>query len=94
MFKSRTTDYALLLLLAFIWSTSFLLIKIGLEELAPFTLTAGRLIIAAIILAGYQLIRGERLPMDSNALLIYVVVGIVGNTLPFWPDQPGRSLHR
>jgi len=77
------TDYVLLFALALIWSTSFLLIKVALEELAPFTLTAGRLIIAALILVGYQIICKESIPVDRNALLIYFVVGIVGNTLPF-----------
>lgn len=83
MHKSTAVDYTLLFTLALIWSTSFLLIKIGLESFAPFTLTSGRLVIAAVMLSGYQLIRRQRLPLNRDALLIYAVVGIIGNALPF-----------
>lgn len=81
--RNSITDYALLLLLAVIWSTSFLLIKVGLETVPPFTLTASRLTIAALILCCYLAIKGEWIPMHPQALLLYFVVGMLGNSLPF-----------
>ena len=83
MQSNKTADYALLFLLALIWSTSFLLIKIALPTVGPFTLTAVRLLIAAMLLTLLMLITGGRLPLHKSALQLYLVVGILGNSLPF-----------
>ncbi len=81
--RNNITDYLLLLLLALIWSTSFLLIKVGVGSIAPFTLTAGRMTIAAAVLVLCLVIRKTGIPLNRRALLLYLVVGVVGNTLPF-----------
>ncbi len=83
MTTKKTLDYALLFLLALIWSTSFLLIKIALPTVGPFTMTAVRLLIAAVILSGVLLMWGGKLPLHKSAIKLYCVVGILGNTLPF-----------
>ena len=66
-----------------LWSVSFLLIKIGIETVDPLTLTMIRLIIASIILCLFLLYKRERLPMHRGAIMIYLVVGLLGNTVPF-----------
>ena len=81
--QNHSTDYLLLLLLAFIWSASFLLIKIGVASIEPVTLTAARMVIAAVVLGLYLAIRKTGIPLNGRALLLYAVVGFVGNTLPF-----------
>jgi len=81
--KNQIGDYLLLLLLALIWSTSFLLIKIGVETIGPVTMTSIRLSIAAGIFGLVLIIKREWIPMDKNALALYFVIGIIGNTLPF-----------
>jgi drug/metabolite transporter (DMT)-like permease len=81
--RNNITDYGLLLLLTLIWSSSFLLIKIGLDTIPPFSLTAGRLTLAAIIFWVYLAIRREGIPLHSEALVLYISVGIFGNSLPF-----------
>jgi drug/metabolite transporter (DMT)-like permease len=81
--RNNITDYGLLLLLALIWSTSFLLIKVGVETIPPFSLTAGRLCIAALIFWSYLGFRGEGIPLHRRALILYFVVGIMGSSLPF-----------
>ena len=81
--RDNITDYALLLLLALIWSTSFLLIKIAVNSITPFSLTAIRLGIAALIFGGFLLLRREWIPMHSQALKLYFVTGLVGHILPF-----------
>ena len=81
--RNNITDYVLLLLLALIWSTSFLLIKVGVETIPPFSLTAGRLAIAALIFWVYLGFRREGIPLHPQALMLYFVVGIMGSSLPF-----------
>ena len=83
MNDSKLVDYLLLGTLALIWSTSFLLIKIAIETIGPFSLTAARLILAAIFLVIILALKGERLPIHTNAIKLYLVVGIFGNSVPF-----------
>ena len=81
--RNNITEYVFLLLLAMIWSASFLLIKIGIETIPPFTLTACRLGIAALIFCLFLAIRREWIPLHPQAILLYVVTGLLGNSLPF-----------
>ena len=85
-------DYLLLLLVAAIWGTSFSMIKIGVTEIGPATLTAGRIIIAALALVIWlRFIRRIRLDLSAPAILSYAVIGLFGNALPFtligWSEQ-------
>ncbi|MGI9311454.1 MAG: DMT family transporter, partial [bacterium] len=81
--RDHITDYLLLLLLALIWSASFLLIKIGVGSVGPITLTACRMFIATLVLALCLALRRSGIPLHRRALLLYLVVGFLGNTLPF-----------
>ena len=76
-------DYALLLTLATLWSTSFVFIKIGVQSVGPMTLTSARLGIAAVILHAGLRLRGHRLPRDRRSWAVFAVIGLLGNTLPF-----------
>ena len=76
-------DYALLLTLATLWSTSFVSIKIGVQSVGPMTLTSARLGIAAAILYAGLRLRGHRLPRDRRSWAVFAVIGLLGNTLPF-----------
>ena len=80
---NQRREYLLLLLLTLIWSTSFLLIKIGVHSIGPVTLTAIRMTIAAVVIGLWIGIKRIRLPINRRALGLYFVVGFLGNTLPF-----------
>jgi len=85
-------EYLLLLLVAAIWGTSFSMIKIGVTEIGPATLTAGRIFIAALALAIWlRYVRRIRLDMSARALFSYAIIGFFGNALPFtligWSEQ-------
>ena len=80
---NHNMDYLLLLSLSLIWSTSFLLIKIGVDSIEPVTLTAGRMTIAALVLLLCLAVKKTGLPLNRRALLLYFVVGFMGNTMPF-----------
>ena len=76
-------DYALLLLLAVMWSGSFAFIKVGVESVGPLTLTWARLAIAAAILYGWLRIKNQKLPGDLTSWGVFAFIGLVGNALPF-----------
>ena len=77
------TDWLLLLALVFLWGTAFLFIKVAVAELPPTTLVASRIGIAAIVLTIAVYARGLRLPRESGIWRRYLLLGIVGNALPF-----------
>lgn len=76
-------DYALLLLLAIMWSGSFAFIKIGVATIGPLALTSARLGIAAVILYVWLRINGQHLPRDPTSVMIFAFLGLFGNALPF-----------
>lgn len=81
----------MLLLLAAVWGTSFLFIKIGVAEMSPDTLVALRLIIGALILVVALYVRGLRLPTNLRVWGDLFFLGIVGLVLPYvlitWGEQ-------
>lgn len=70
-------------LLALIWGSSFLFIRIGVEAVPPFQLVFVRTAIAAVGLNLVVLLRGKRLPRDRRAIADLVFLGIVNTVFPF-----------
>jgi drug/metabolite transporter (DMT)-like permease len=81
--RGSLSDWLLLLALALLWGTAFLFIKITLFELPPVTLVATRLSIAAVVLTLVMRARGLTLPREPGVWSIYLLMGVVGNALPF-----------
>ena len=73
----------LLILLALLWGPSFLIIKIGLREIPPLTLAAGRVLIAALLLYGVMRLRRNRFPRSLEFWRKFFVMGFLANALPF-----------
>lgn len=71
--------FLILLILAFIWGSSFILMKIGLEELDPMEVASFRVAVAGLVLTPISLralwrFRGKWKPM--------LAVGMLGNLIP------------
>ncbi len=77
-------DYALFAVVAVTWSSSFLFIKVAVVDIGPWTIAAGRVGIAAVILYAFLRFRGLPLPRAPSAWASFAVVGVVGNVLPFF----------
>jgi drug/metabolite transporter (DMT)-like permease len=69
--------------LSLIWGSSYLLIKIGVEELDTLSLVSGRLGITAIAFIIAFAVMGKRLPRDRRTLLALATAAMVNTTLPF-----------
>lgn len=70
-------------LLGLIWGSSFLFIRIGVEQLSPFQVVFIRTGIAAVGLNLVLLARGKHLPFNGKALLPLVIIAIGNTTIPF-----------
>jgi drug/metabolite transporter (DMT)-like permease len=78
--------------LSLAWGSSFLWIKIGVEEgMGPFTLVSFRLWIAVVVLAVLLRLTGGRLPTERPAVVALAVLGMINVAIPFslitWGEQ-------
>lgn len=71
------------ILLAMIWGSSFLFIKVGVRELHPLHLTLGRVTAGTLTLLVVLLLARERLPRDLKLWGHLAVVAAVSTALPF-----------
>ena len=69
--------------------------KIGVNTIPPLSLTAGRVLIAAILLLFLSIVQGYRFPIDIRFWVYCFVIGILGNGLPFtlisWGEEQVNS---
>jgi drug/metabolite transporter (DMT)-like permease len=77
-------DWFLFLALGFMWGSSYLFIKIGVDHgLTPFTLIMLRLAIGFVLLATVVRIAGESLPREPRMYGHLFVMGVVNIAIPF-----------
>src|SRR5262245_15001686 len=79
------------LILCGIWGSTWLFIKLGLEDLPPLTFAGVRFLLASLILSIIILARGVRWPRGRNDWILIAIVGLLQFTLNyglvFWGEQ-------
>jgi drug/metabolite transporter (DMT)-like permease len=83
MARATPVDILLWLALAAAWSSSYAVIKLGIETVEPMVLVAGRMAIAAIVILAVFTALGHRLSGRPSDWLSYGVTGMPGSVLPF-----------
>jgi drug/metabolite transporter (DMT)-like permease len=73
-----------LVMLALIWGSSFLWIKIALRGLPPAPMTAARLLLGALVLVAYARLRGIRLPRGASVWGHLFVAALFANVIPYF----------
>jgi drug/metabolite transporter (DMT)-like permease len=94
--RGSAVDWLLFVLLGFLWGSSYLFIKIGVEAgLQPFTLVALRLLIGFALLVVVVAIAREALPRSLRTYGHLFVMAIFSVALPFslitWAEQSTDS---
>jgi drug/metabolite transporter (DMT)-like permease len=87
----RLKDWLIFLLLGAIWSSSFLWIKIALQELGPITLVAFRVLFGLLFGLVVVLITRVPVPRKWSEWMPLLVLGIINVAIPFflisWGEQ-------
>ncbi len=83
MQRSPAWIWVLFLTLGFLWGSSYLWIKIGLESLPPLTLIAGRLLLGGAFLAVVVAIARQPLPREPRQYGHLFVMAVVNIVMPF-----------
>jgi drug/metabolite transporter (DMT)-like permease len=69
-------------LVTFLWSSSYIFVKVGLGQTSPLTLVALRYVVASIIIVPIALLRGETsMVRDGKGVLKMVFLGLSGYTV-------------
>jgi drug/metabolite transporter (DMT)-like permease len=79
----RADDYALLVLLSFVFGSTYLFISLGLQTIPPVTLAAARALLGALALLALTLMLGHEIPRDARSWRGFTLIGFFGGALPF-----------
>ena len=78
-----TRDWLLLLLLSFMWGTSFLATRVTVLAWPATTVVAARLLLGLLVLLVVLRASGHALPRDGAAWGRYLLLALLGNVVPF-----------
>src|SRR5215218_7971262 len=93
--RGTRAEWLIFLLLGFIWGSSYLFIKLAVDDFGTFTLVALRLVVGAALLWTVIRIARQPLPRDRRAYGHLFVMAIINITIPFllitWAEQSVES---
>ena len=84
-------DFVLFAILALLWGSAFLAIRISVHEINPADMVAIRLVIGAVALWLYSKALGIELRLPRSGWFVVFVAAIFGNALPFWLISVGET---
>jgi drug/metabolite transporter (DMT)-like permease len=80
-----------LALLACLWGSNFLLIKVSLDGLSPIQIVLARMATGALVLLAFIALRGEALPREPRMWAHIAVAAVIANLIPYflfgWGEQ-------
>jgi drug/metabolite transporter (DMT)-like permease len=74
----------------FVWGTTYLAIRVGVDEVPPFLLAAIRFLVAGGVLYGWMIASGERSPSARQwmaASVVAILIFVLDYGLLFWAEQ-------
>ncbi len=74
---------AVLLVLGGVWGSSFLFIKVIVDEISPIELVAGRLFLGTLAVSAVMLVRRLPLPLQPALLAHVSLTALISNVIPF-----------
>ena len=89
--KPTTVDMSLLLVLAVIWASAFLVIKIVVPDTGPLWLATIRVVIAFLVLLPFALVKGMVWPKGARQWGLMCLIMLLNVVIPFflisWAEQ-------
>lgn len=84
-------NYLMLLTLGTVWGSSFLFIKLALNGFDPATLALCRTVLGGCFLIAVAFLMGKRPPRERRLWLVLLVIGLIGNAMPFVMIKAGQQ---
>ena len=90
MHRSKWKTLLAFAIIYFVWGSTFLAIRVGVNEVPPFLLAAIRFTIAGLVLYGWMLAKGERSPSPRQwraVIVLAIAIFVMDYGLLFWAEQ-------
>ncbi len=74
----------------FVWGSTYLAVRVGVQQVPPFLFAAMRFVVAGLVLYGWMMARGERSPSGQQWLSVFVLavlIFVLDYGLLFWAEQ-------
>lgn len=87
---ARTKTLLAFAIIYFVWGSTFLAIRIGVQVVPPFLLAAMRFVVAGLALYGWVRVKGERNPSARqwvSIILLSALIFVCDYGLLFWAEQ-------
>src|ERR1700749_2363409 len=87
---ARSNNLLAFAIIYFVWGSTFLAIRIGVQEVPPFLFAAMRFLAAGLALYAWMLAKGERNPNTREWLsivLLALLIFVCDYGLLFWAEQ-------
>ncbi len=89
---SRVRFFSLAAFLIIIWGSAFTMVDVAVATLSPIWVVAARVSLAALIITGYTVSKGLRLPpLKDIRWRWYPILGLTGMVLPFYLIGEGQK---
>jgi drug/metabolite transporter (DMT)-like permease len=89
--QSNRVDWLIFLALGFMWGSSYLFIKLAVDDFGTFTLVAGRLLVGGLFLWAAMLLIRSPMPRDRRTYGHLLVMAVINIVIPFglitWAEQ-------
>jgi drug/metabolite transporter (DMT)-like permease len=89
--RGSRVDWLIFLALGFMWGSSYLFIKLAVDDFGTFTLVALRLTVGALLLWSVMRLAGQAVPRDRRLYGHLLVMAVINITIPFllitWAEQ-------
>jgi drug/metabolite transporter (DMT)-like permease len=93
--RSNRIDWLIFFALGFIWGSSYLFIKLAVDDFGTFTLVALRLIVGALLIWTVVRIAGQAVPRERRIYGHLLVMAVINIAIPFllitWAEQSVES---
>jgi drug/metabolite transporter (DMT)-like permease len=93
--RANRIDWLIFFALGFMWGSSYLFIKLAVDDFGTFTLVALRLLVGALLLWAVVRVAHQPLPRDRRTYGHLLVMAIINITIPFllitWAEQSVES---
>lgn len=82
---------AIFIILAFVWGTTWAVIRVGLETIPPMTGVSVRFLLAGLVLLAAAPLLGAKFTFSGRVLALWLINGSLGFTIPYglvyWGEQ-------
>ena len=91
MYNAKPLDWLGMAALVIMFGSAFMFTKISVQEYPPTIVTTGRIVIAAILLIIFSIIRRDSFAFVKSHWFILIALAIFGNCLPFFLISWGQQ---